>query len=76
MLSYHYTSFVYSFLQAALLLICPLLYFSGRREYVGLLVLSLALAWINVLYYSRGFKELGMYSVMMQRVTSLSFIVT
>lgn len=57
-----------SFLQATLLLICMVLYSCGRREYVGLLVLSLALAWINVLYYSRGSKQMGIYSVMMQRV--------
>ncbi|KAI4814918.1 hypothetical protein KUCAC02_005094 [Chaenocephalus aceratus] len=45
---------------------CDILF--GRREYVGLLVLSLALAWINVLYYSRGSKQMGMYSVMIQRM--------
>ncbi|XP_024132414.1 transient receptor potential cation channel subfamily V member 1 [Oryzias melastigma] len=56
------------FLQAALLLCCTLLYFCGRREYVSLLVLSLALAWTNVLYYTRGSKQLGMYHVMMQRM--------
>uniref|UniRef100_A0A3Q2DCU8 Transient receptor potential cation channel subfamily V member 1-like n=1 Tax=Cyprinodon variegatus TaxID=28743 RepID=A0A3Q2DCU8_CYPVA len=56
------------FLQAILLLVCVILYFCGRREYVGLLVLSLALAWMNVLYYTRGSKELGIYNVMMQRM--------
>ncbi|XP_062275922.1 transient receptor potential cation channel subfamily V member 1-like [Scomber scombrus] len=56
------------FVQAALLLIGAILYFCGRKEYVGLLVISLALAWINVLYYSRGFKQMGMYNVMMQRM--------
>ncbi|XP_051254557.1 transient receptor potential cation channel subfamily V member 1 isoform X1 [Dicentrarchus labrax] len=56
------------FLQATLLLICTVLYGCGRQEYVGLLVLSLALAWINVLHYSRGSKQMGMYSVMMQRM--------
>ncbi|CAJ1064865.1 transient receptor potential cation channel subfamily V member 1-like [Xyrichtys novacula] len=56
------------FLQASLLLICTILYFCGRREYVGILVLSLAFAWINVLHYLRGSKQMGMYSVMMQRM--------
>ncbi|XP_053279099.1 transient receptor potential cation channel subfamily V member 1 [Pleuronectes platessa] len=56
------------FLQAILLLVCAVVYFCGRREYVGLLVLSLALAWINVLYYSRGSKQMGIYNVMMQRM--------
>ncbi|XP_071398318.1 transient receptor potential cation channel subfamily V member 1-like isoform X1 [Centroberyx affinis] len=56
------------FLQAALLLVCTVLYSCGRREYVGPLVLSLALAWINILYFSRGSKQMGMYNVMMQRM--------
>uniref|UniRef100_A0A668RG65 Transient receptor potential cation channel, subfamily V, member 1 n=1 Tax=Oreochromis aureus TaxID=47969 RepID=A0A668RG65_OREAU len=42
--------------------------FNALFEYVGLLVLSLAFAWVNLLYYLRGSKQLGMYSVMMQRV--------
>ncbi|XP_034557692.1 transient receptor potential cation channel subfamily V member 1-like [Notolabrus celidotus] len=56
------------FLQASLLLICTVLYFCGKKEYVGILVMSLALAWINVLHYLRGSKQMGMYSVMMQRM--------
>ncbi|XP_039987251.1 transient receptor potential cation channel subfamily V member 1-like [Xiphias gladius] len=56
------------FLQGTLLLICTILYSCGRREYVGLLVLSLALAWMNVLYYSRGSKQMGIYSVILQRM--------
>ncbi|KAM4627088.1 transient receptor potential cation channel subfamily V member 1-like isoform 1-T1 [Polymixia lowei] len=56
------------FLQATLLLICAVLYICGRSEYVGPLVLSLALAWVNILYYSRGSKHMGMYNVMMQRM--------
>ena len=60
--------FVCSFLQATFLLLCAVLYGCGWREYLSFLVFSLAFAWINVLYYSRGYKQLGMYSVMMQRV--------
>ncbi|RVE65196.1 hypothetical protein OJAV_G00133040 [Oryzias javanicus] len=56
------------FLQAALLLCCSILYFCGRKEYVSLLVLSLSLAWLNILYYTRGSKQLGIYYVMMQRM--------
>ncbi|KAF7229744.1 transcript variant X1 [Nothobranchius furzeri] len=56
------------FLQAALLLLSAVLYFCGQKEYVGLLVLSLALAWMNVLYFTRGSRQLGMYNVMMQRM--------
>uniref|UniRef100_A0A3B3TRQ6 Transient receptor potential cation channel subfamily V member 1-like n=1 Tax=Poecilia latipinna TaxID=48699 RepID=A0A3B3TRQ6_9TELE len=60
--------FCCDFLQAALLLLCAVLYCCGRTEYVGLLVLSLALAWMNVLYYTRGSRQLGIYNVMMQRM--------
>ncbi|XP_043975914.1 transient receptor potential cation channel subfamily V member 1-like [Gambusia affinis] len=56
------------FLQAVLLLLCAVLYCCGRTEYVGPLVLSLALAWMNVLYYTRGSRQLGIYNVMMQRM--------
>ncbi|XP_013871357.1 transient receptor potential cation channel subfamily V member 1 [Austrofundulus limnaeus] len=56
------------FLQAVLLLVAALLYFIGLREYVGPLAISLALAWINVLYYTRGSRQLGIYNVMMQRM--------
>ncbi|CAI5692671.1 unnamed protein product, partial [Oreochromis niloticus] len=44
------------------------MYGCGQEEYVGLLVLPLALAWVNLLYYLRGSKQLGMYGVMMQRM--------
>ncbi|KAE8294928.1 Transient receptor potential cation channel subfamily V member 1 [Larimichthys crocea] len=42
-------------------------------ERIHCLVCSLALAWINVLYYSRGSKQLGMYNVMMQRRLAFGF---
>uniref|UniRef100_A0A3B4A628 Ion transport domain-containing protein n=1 Tax=Periophthalmus magnuspinnatus TaxID=409849 RepID=A0A3B4A628_9GOBI len=51
-----------------LILLCVPLYLCGLREYVGLQVISLALAWVNTLYYARGIKQLGIYSVMMQRM--------
>lgn len=56
------------FIQATLLILCVPLYISGLREYVGLQVISLSISWINVLYYSRGIKGLGIYNVMMQRM--------
>uniref|UniRef100_A0A3Q4I9C4 Ion transport domain-containing protein n=1 Tax=Neolamprologus brichardi TaxID=32507 RepID=A0A3Q4I9C4_NEOBR len=49
-------------------LTCVIMYGCGQEEYVALLVLSLALAWVNLLYYLRGSKQLGMYGVMMQRM--------
>ncbi|KAL2095774.1 hypothetical protein ACEWY4_007922 [Coilia grayii] len=62
-----YSEFLF-LLQAVLLLVSAVLYISGHREYVGFLVLSLALSWINLLYFSRGSKYMGIYSVMIQRM--------
>ncbi|XP_012691633.2 LOW QUALITY PROTEIN: transient receptor potential cation channel subfamily V member 1-like [Clupea harengus] len=62
-----YSEFLF-LLQAALLLFSAVLYTSGRREYVGFLVLSLALSWINLLYFFRGSKHMGIYGVMIQRM--------
>ncbi|XP_028662796.1 transient receptor potential cation channel subfamily V member 1 isoform X1 [Erpetoichthys calabaricus] len=56
------------FLQALFFLTATVLYFLRQEEYVACLVLSLALAWVDVLYYTRGFKHLGIYSVMIQKM--------
>lgn len=58
-----------SLLQAVLFIICMGLYFGKRQEYLAFLVLSVALCWVNLLYYSRGTRHMGIYSVMIQRVT-------
>ncbi|TRY94452.1 hypothetical protein DNTS_011372 [Danionella cerebrum] len=55
------------FLQAVLFLTSALLYCFSRDEYLAFLVLCLALSWINLLYFSRGSKNLGIYSVMIQK---------
>uniref|UniRef100_A0A8C1YGB4 Transient receptor potential cation channel, subfamily V, member 1 n=1 Tax=Cyprinus carpio TaxID=7962 RepID=A0A8C1YGB4_CYPCA len=60
--------FCISFLQAVLFLACALLYFVGRDEYVACLVLCLALSWVNLLYFSRGSKNMGIYNVMIQNM--------
>uniref|UniRef100_A0A8C1HBH3 Transient receptor potential cation channel, subfamily V, member 1 n=1 Tax=Cyprinus carpio carpio TaxID=630221 RepID=A0A8C1HBH3_CYPCA len=57
-----------SFLQAALFLACALLYCFGNDKYLACLVLCLALSWVNLLYFSRGSKNMGIYSVMMQKM--------
>lgn len=46
------------------------LYFSHRKEYVASMVFSLALGWINMLYYTRGFQQMGIYAVMIEKVGS------
>ncbi|XP_060114985.1 transient receptor potential cation channel subfamily V member 2-like [Heteronotia binoei] len=53
--------------QSLMLLISVPLYFMGLEEYVPLMVFSLLLGWMNMLYYTRGFRLTGIYSVMIQK---------
>ncbi|CAL8276850.1 unnamed protein product [Arctogadus glacialis] len=55
-------------LQAVCFLLSAWLYQSGRQEYLGFLVGCLAMSWVNLLYYFRGNKHLGIYSVMIQKM--------
>ncbi|XP_020505605.1 transient receptor potential cation channel subfamily V member 1 [Labrus bergylta] len=54
--------------QGALFLVASGLYLSKRPEYLGFLVLCLALSWVNLLYFSRGDKHMGVYSIMIQKM--------
>ncbi|XP_077402993.1 transient receptor potential cation channel subfamily V member 1 [Vanacampus margaritifer] len=56
------------FVQAILFLAAAGLYLFGRQEYLGFLVLCLALSWVNLLYFARGSKHMGIYSVMIQKM--------
>ncbi|KAM4545618.1 transient receptor potential cation channel subfamily V member 1 [Odontesthes bonariensis] len=56
------------FLQSILFLVSTGLYLSARPEYLGFLVLCLALSWVNLLYFSRGYRHMGIYSVMIQKM--------
>ncbi|XP_030077993.1 transient receptor potential cation channel subfamily V member 1-like [Microcaecilia unicolor] len=56
------------FIQSLLLLASVVLYLSGRQEYVGMMVLCLALSWTNLLYYTRGFQQMGIYAVMIEKM--------
>ncbi|XP_073697545.1 transient receptor potential cation channel subfamily V member 1-like [Garra rufa] len=56
------------FLQAVLFLACALLYYFSLDQYLVCLVLSLALSWVNLLYFSRGAKNMGIYNVMIQKM--------
>ncbi|KAJ8275783.1 hypothetical protein COCON_G00075350 [Conger conger] len=56
------------FLQAVLFFITAALYLSGKEAYLACLVVCLALSWLNLLYFSRGCKSLGIYSVMIQKM--------
>ncbi|CAF98502.1 unnamed protein product, partial [Tetraodon nigroviridis] len=55
-------------LQAFLFLISAVLYLSGQDQYLGFLVMSLALSWVNLLYFSRGNQHMGVYSIMIQKM--------
>ncbi|XP_007125527.1 transient receptor potential cation channel subfamily V member 3 isoform X2 [Physeter macrocephalus] len=56
------------FVQAVLVVLSVFLYLFGYKEYLACFVLAMALGWANMLYYTRGFQSMGMYSVMIQKV--------
>ncbi|XP_028278366.1 transient receptor potential cation channel subfamily V member 1 [Parambassis ranga] len=56
------------FVQGVFFLSSTVLYLCGQDEYLSLLVLCLALSWVNILYYSRGLRHMGIYSVMIQKM--------
>ncbi|XP_069471295.1 transient receptor potential cation channel subfamily V member 1 isoform X2 [Ambystoma mexicanum] len=56
------------FVQSVFLLTAVVLYFIGMQEYVGSLVMCLSLSWVNMLYYTRGFQVMGIYSVMIEKM--------
>ncbi|XP_029469389.1 transient receptor potential cation channel subfamily V member 3-like [Rhinatrema bivittatum] len=55
-------------IQAVLVVLSVFCYLFGIKEYLAFLVLAMALGWANMLYYTRGFQSLGIYSVMIQKV--------
>ncbi|KAF7688617.1 transient receptor potential cation channel subfamily V member 1-like [Silurus meridionalis] len=55
-------------LQAGLFIICAGMYLNGNQEYLAFLVISVAMGWINLLYFSRGTRYMGIYNIMIQRV--------
>ncbi|CAJ0951992.1 unnamed protein product [Ranitomeya imitator] len=56
------------FCQSVFVLMSTFLYFFGRHEYVAFMVICLALSWVNVLYFTRGFQQMGIYAVMIEKV--------
>lgn len=61
-------SAVVSLFQGTLFMISAGLYLMEREEFLGFLVVCLALSWVNLLYFSRGDKHMGIYSIMIQKV--------
>ncbi|XP_015262365.1 PREDICTED: transient receptor potential cation channel subfamily V member 1 [Gekko japonicus] len=56
------------FTHSVLLLGAALLYFLGQEHYVAFVVFALAMGWTNLLYYTRGFQQMGIYSVMLEKM--------
>ncbi|KAJ8793725.1 hypothetical protein J1605_003536 [Eschrichtius robustus] len=57
-----------SLVQALLAVLSQVLCFLAIEWYLPLHVCSLALGWVNLLYYMRGLQHTGIYSVMIQKV--------
>lgn len=58
----------FSFVQSLFMLGTVVLYFCHHKEYVASMVFSLAMGWTNMLYYTRGFQQMGIYAVMIEKV--------
>lgn len=59
-----FSSFIYS----VLIIVTAALYLSGIEAYVSVMVFALVLGWMNTLYFTRGLKLTGTYSIMIQKV--------
>uniref|UniRef100_F6YG79 Transient receptor potential cation channel, subfamily V, member 4 like, gene 4 n=1 Tax=Xenopus tropicalis TaxID=8364 RepID=F6YG79_XENTR len=57
-----------NFIYSVLVIITATLYLAGIEAYLAVMVIALVLGWINALYFTRGLKLTGMYSVMLQKV--------
>lgn len=44
------------------------LYLAGIEAYLAVMVFALVLGWMNALYFTRGLKLTGTYSIMIQKV--------
>ncbi|XP_076855220.1 transient receptor potential cation channel subfamily V member 4 isoform X2 [Brachyhypopomus gauderio] len=56
------------FLYSVLVLIMAALYLLGISAYLSVMVFALVLGWMNTLYFTRGFKLTGTYSIMIQKI--------
>lgn len=62
-------SVLFSFIYSVLIIITTALYLSGIEAYVSVMVFALVLGWMNTLYFTRGLKLTGTYSIMIQKVS-------
>ncbi|XP_006640397.1 transient receptor potential cation channel subfamily V member 4 [Lepisosteus oculatus] len=56
------------FIYSVLVLVTAALYLSGIKAYVSVMVFALVLGWMNTLYFTRGLKLTGTYSIMIQKI--------
>uniref|UniRef100_A0AAR2LKM4 Ion transport domain-containing protein n=1 Tax=Pygocentrus nattereri TaxID=42514 RepID=A0AAR2LKM4_PYGNA len=56
------------FIYSVLVLVTAALYLSGIQAYVSVMVFALVLGWMNTLYFTRGLKLTGTYSIMIQKI--------
>lgn len=66
--------FFNSFIQALLVIFSVFLYLFSYKEHLVCLVLAMALGWANMLYFTRGFQSMGIYSVMIQKASWFCFV--
>lgn len=61
-------SLLSSFIYSVLVLVAAALYLAGIEAYLAVMVFALVLGWMNALYFTRGLKLTGTYSIMIQKV--------
>lgn len=59
-----------SFIYSVLVIVSAGLYLAGIEAYLAVMVFALVLGWMNALYFTRGLKLTGTYSIMIQKVRS------
>lgn len=57
-----------SFIYSVLVIVSAGLYLAGIEAYLAVMVFALVLGWMNALYFTRGLKLTGTYSIMIQKV--------
>ncbi|MEE6519077.1 hypothetical protein FKM82_030543 [Ascaphus truei] len=56
------------FIYSVLVIITAALYLAGIEDYLAVMVFALVLGWMNALYFTRGLKLTGTYSIMLQKI--------
>ncbi|XP_074916209.1 transient receptor potential cation channel subfamily V member 4 isoform X3 [Chelonoidis abingdonii] len=56
------------FIYSVLVIITAALYLAGIEAYLAVMVFALVLGWMNALYFTRGLKLTGTYSIMIQKI--------